>query len=486
MADAHLQDAELRLGLCLRLRRHPGEAIDARAERSQEISHHLLGARLLRGREVTRDVQLAHRLAERGVGRGDRPLPALAQTGGAQQHLSVEGELLVDERLGQEARDVLESMEGQVVLPGIERLLADERRDAGDRGRLPDHEPCLTLEAGGSEESLPVEAGRAAVEVLARPVIVSLRHVGGVHAAQVRFGDPPLELEDPRGLRLGGGDPGELQHALDVGLVLAPDLRHPPRRVEVVGAIGHPEATLQEERRVAVRVVQVLRHPEAEQVVGMELGVVEDVDVRAQVAAQGSRQALCILDGGDAVERGLEGREPSRLDPRLVHEARVVVPDLPRVGAAWLRPVRQLRDQIGNPPVGQLRQLGAGAPAAAVGRNLGAPDPGSVGVGEEVVARRDRSIHAGDVEAQGGGSRRRGVWRRDPGGRGAGAEEDEGEAGNPGQSAGGHELLLPRPPWRAWTVPRCSRPRAKHATGQRGRSRVDEARADADSPRPCG
>jgi hypothetical protein len=57
----------------------------------------------------------------------------------------VERERLFAERRGQKRRVVLERVEGQVLLPGVERLARDERRDPGDRARMPDHELGLRL-----------------------------------------------------------------------------------------------------------------------------------------------------------------------------------------------------------------------------------------------------------------------------------------------------------------------------------------------------
>ena len=93
--------------------------------------------------------------------------------------------------------------------------------------------------------------------------------------------------------------------------------RHARRGVEVVVAVGHAEAALQQEGRVARRVVEVLRDPQAEQVVGVRVGGVEHVDVGAQRAAERARErAGGVGDRGDALERGLEAaRAPSPRSP---------------------------------------------------------------------------------------------------------------------------------------------------------------------------
>ena len=61
-----------------------------------------------------------------------------------------------------------------------------------------------------------------------------------------------------------------------------PHLRHLGRRIEVVASVGHAEAALQQERDVLGRIAQILRDPETEEVVGVEVGRIEGIDVRAQ------------------------------------------------------------------------------------------------------------------------------------------------------------------------------------------------------------
>ena len=390
-----------------RHRGHPRESVDPAGKRGELVLDHLFGPRLLRGREIARHVQPADRLAESLVRGGHGPLPAVTELRRALERFPIEGEPFLDERYGQKRGEVVDKPEDQIVLPCREGHLARQRGDAGDGARLPDHEGVLRLEPRAREEGRPVETGRAAAEVLPRPVIVSFLHVLRGFAARVRFRDAALELEDPGGFRVGVGDAGEFQHRGDVLLVCRSDARHALRRVEVVLAVGHAEAALQQERRIAARVVQVLGHPEAEQVVRVEIGRVQHVHVCAQRAADQARETRRVGDRRDAVERGLERLEPLRLDSRLVHEARVVVADLPGVGSCGSPRSGQLGDQVGRPLVRQLLERGARPVAAPVGRDLRVFDPGPVRVAEEVVSRRDRGVDAREVDA-GGGRRGRG------------------------------------------------------------------------------
>src|SRR5690606_36642123 len=80
-----------------------------------------------------------------------------------------------------------------------------------------------------------------------------------------------------------------------------------------------------------------------------------------------------------------------------------------------------------------LGEDGPQAPAGAVGRDLRRPQPGAVGIAEEVVARLHREVAGGEVDAEaailrlagGGGAGRLGRGRED--GRGGGEQERGGE-----------------------------------------------------------
>ena len=316
----------------------------------------------------------------------------------------------------------MEGVERQVLLPGRERHTLHQRRQGRDRFRLPDDEFLLLVEARCREERIPVEPRRALRELGARPVVVALDHVFRFSAAGVGFGETALELEDARCFRLGIRDSPELQHRGDVREVSGANVRHARRRVEVVVAIGHGKPALQEERRILRRVVEILRDPEPEDVVGVELRVVEHVHVRAHGPAEVARERLCAVDPRDCVELRLERGKVLRLDARLVHEAVVVVADLACVGPFGRVDLGCFGDQGSGLLRSQLGEDSAGSPGATVGGNFGRLEPGAVGVGEEVVARSDGEIHARQIQAhrlsrscdlrRGSGRHRRGLRRR--------------------------------------------------------------------------
>ncbi len=378
-----------------------------------------------RPREVALHVEPADRLSQRGVGRVDGPLPALAPRRRAGEHGAVEREGLLPEGLGQHRHVVLEGVEDEVVLPRRERRAGRQRRQAGQRARLPHDELRLGVQARGFEVRAPVEAGGGGVELPPHPAVVALLDVLGVLSRDMRLRHLVLEVED--GGRPAGrvGDVGEREHVRDVCAVPGADAGHARRGTHVIGAVRHVEPALQQEGQVAGRLVEVLRDPQAEEVVRVEVRGVQSVHVRAQRAAQHPRQRPPVGDAGDAVERGLEGSEAPRLDGRLVHVGRVVVADLPSLGAGGrVRAGGLLHDLVGA-LVRQLCDHGADAVGGAVGRDLRRLHPGAVGIREEVGPGRDGAIDAGEVEADAGRDRGRG--RRGDGHRRPRHAEDAGE-----------------------------------------------------------
>src|SRR6185437_6119633 len=108
--------------------------------------------------------------------------------------------------------------------------------------------------------------------------------------------DPVLELEYPRGSGVRIGDPGQAQRGCDVRAKLLPERMHVRRRIDVEIPVRHGEAALQQERGVAARVIEILRDPQAEQIVRMKLRVVQSVDVGAQRSSKLSRELVAVAD----------------------------------------------------------------------------------------------------------------------------------------------------------------------------------------------
>ena len=117
IADADIKAVQFLAGLCAGGGRHPGDRVQPLAPGRHDVLHHGLQFRLGGGRKIFRGIELAHRIAQRVVGRGDTTLPALGQDGGAQQRLGIEGKAFIDEGPGQVAGKMIEAMEGEVILP---------------------------------------------------------------------------------------------------------------------------------------------------------------------------------------------------------------------------------------------------------------------------------------------------------------------------------------------------------------------------------
>ena len=125
----------------------------------------------------------------------------------------------------------------------------------------------------------------------------------------------------------------QLEHRRDVRLVLLAQLGHVRSCGEIVVAIRHSETALQQIGIVVRWVRQALRDPDSEEVPGLEVGVVQRIHIRAQLAAQHAGESMAIRDGRDRVELRLQRRDSLRLDGRFIHEARVKIADLPGVPA---------------------------------------------------------------------------------------------------------------------------------------------------------
>ena len=251
IAHAHMGGGDLGLGLCLGGWRHPGQFVHAAVERCQDIADHLLHFGLGRRGKVLLDVELADRVAEIMIHRAERALPAIALRWRALQGMAVELEAGVGIRLGQQAGDMVDGVEGEIGLPGIQRHAGDQCRFGSDGGGLPDHDLLLGVEPGGLEIGRPVQARRLAGEVGQRPGIVRLVHVLAIDQAFLRLRDPGFQIEHGFGLFVGIGDAGVFQLGGDIALVLGAKGRHVLVGIEVVVAVRHAQAALQQIRHAA-------------------------------------------------------------------------------------------------------------------------------------------------------------------------------------------------------------------------------------------
>src|SRR6266702_6040752 len=177
-------------------------------------------------------------------------------------------------------------MEGEEILPGIERHGIDECGFTLEGGWLPNDESGLLAKSGGGEILLPIEARSVLGEVGLLPGIVGVVNVFAIGEADVDGGNCLLEGDDTRGASIRIAVAGELEHGGDVLLIFRLKILHVRSFREVVVAIGQLKSALKEVGRVVIGIVEVRRDPESENIVGVIVGVVEGVDIGAKSFAE--------------------------------------------------------------------------------------------------------------------------------------------------------------------------------------------------------
>ena len=101
-----------------------------------------------------------------------------------------------------------------------------------------------------------------------------------------------------------------------------------------------------------------------------------------------------VLDRRDPVDPGLERSEPRRLNRRLVDEAGIGRADL--AGGIGLGRFENLARAL----LRELLEQGEHSVVGAIGGDFGGRCPGSVGEIVEILAGRDRAVHALHIEAE--------------------------------------------------------------------------------------
>ncbi len=309
-------------------------------------------------------------------------------------------------------------MEGEPILPGVDRNAVEHRRLGGDRALLAGDHGLDLAEPGGLEEGRPVILRGELGELRAVHRIVGELDVAAALGRPMRLGDAMLERDHPVGARLGIGEAGEALEGDEIGAVGGAVAVVIGARAQIIIAARHAEAAL-------------ARKSDIMSGVG---GVGDDADVdRRGIAGhrEQGEQSGAVVDRVDPVEIGPQGGGAARLDPGLVHPARVEIGDLARggVGAGMV-------DDIADLPLDLLLEHVADAVGGAVGGDrVGAHEAG-VGIAPEIVARVDGRVARGEVDAEGailgvGPGRRGGVVRgrgndrRDAGEEESGGKRDE-------------------------------------------------------------
>ncbi len=202
------------------------------------------------------------------------------------------------------------------------------------------------------------------------------------------------------------GEAGELQHCGNVRLVLRAQITHVLVVLQVILAVGQLQTALQQVGVVVLVVVKARRHPQAEEIGGVEVGVVQRIDVGAQGFAQCPRQLLLVLDSSDGLQPSLQRLAAFGGNRLFVHVGVVEVGDLARVRSCRRIRLGDLLDERLGPLAGDVAEHGEDAYRSAVGRNLRPAEPGAVAVAVEVVARLGGAVHVADGDAMVGAFRR--------------------------------------------------------------------------------
>ena len=272
-------------------------------------------------------------------------------------------------------------------------------------------EGLLLAELSACEKGVPVDAGCLGGKVGALPLGGRVLEVLTLLARQVRLGDLHFEIIDPLRLALGIGNAGLGQELSHIGAVLAAQLRHLGIVRQVIFALGHAEPALEDighHRRAGQR----LGDEQAEQVLGLEVGGVERIDVGANLLAEHAGQALHVADPGEAIQVGLDRLEARGVDRRGIEVSAVEVADAAFVAARRRGRAQDPGDEFAKLRLGLVVGDVEAAYARTVSRNLGCLEPGAVGEEVEVIARLDAAIHHCRVDAQCGGCRSSRIGRR--------------------------------------------------------------------------
>ena len=396
VADADLEGAEFGDRLFLRRWRHPCNVFEPGTEGDEEVGDDGFGLGLGFGREESFDVNLAYGVAE---GVGDEDVAAeVAGTllGGSGEYGVEEGEALVGEGLGDGGSAVFEKVVDEEIFPRVEGLRGDERGFAGEGGGLPDDEDVLFIKAGGTEELRPIKAGSLCGEVCGMPWVVGFVHVFAVGEGDLLFCDGGFESQHTSGARVWVREAGEAEHRGYVCEVLRADLFHRIGVGQVVVAVGQFAAALKKVGGVVIGVVEAGGDPEAEDVRGVEVSVVEGVDVGAEGEAEGVGEFARCFDSCNFAEVGLEAGEAVGLDGSLVHVGAVEVGDLAFIGAGGSVRFGSVVDDRGDLLGAAVDEDAEDADGGAIGGKLGAGDEAAVSVEVEVVAGADGGVHVGD------------------------------------------------------------------------------------------
>ncbi|VXC06622.1 hypothetical protein BREVUG8_90154 [Brevundimonas sp. G8] len=390
IADLDRELAQLLLRRRLGLRPHPRQGLDPVRQGGAQIGDQFFHLGLGFGREILSDVKPARGLAQRTFGEGDGALFAGALLGLARQIARAELPLGVREALGHHRRHVIGGVEGFPGLQQLDRRLGVDGRDLG-HGRVLSHDQARhAAQFGGVVIGLPGEAGRVLGEFGDGELVVGLVAVAVLGRRPVGLGDLAFQGHDLGGGLGWVGPADHTQHARDIGLVQ--DLLVGETGVQIIVPVGQADARLTRRDDVAGRLFGI------DGDAGAEEGRAEAADRLAHIDGH----LVMAVGGADRGQIGLQRLGVQLLDARFVDVGAIGVGDLGLVRTGrQVGAVRQAQHQFLHTVVRQFAQQGERAIAGAVRRDDQFFQRLAVGVLEEVVARLNRCVAAGHVEAPG-------------------------------------------------------------------------------------
>ena len=225
---------------------------------------------------------------------------------------------------------------------------------------------------------MPVETRGHLRQIGQRDLVVGLDRVAVFHVGPLHLGQRGFKFNNGFGFGRGVFFTGQRQHFFHVDLVLGARVGQLlVVRLQVVIAVGHAQAALDQVCHILGRI----------------LGVLVDADVERHAHAhelqlgQHGRQFRFVFDRGNFCQLGVQWRQAQLLQLWLVHEAAVKVPDTLRIGASSRLAGRGFFDDRAQNRLRIVAQLSERAPARLVGRDFSFLDPLAVQVSKEIVLR---------------------------------------------------------------------------------------------------
>ncbi len=154
---------------------------------------------------------------------------------------------------------VVEIVKCQIRLQRQQRRALEERREIANRGELAQNEVLPRPQFSGLEEGLPGESCGIGLELGLGARVVGRLHVAALFDGPLRLRHIGFKSHDSGGFGVRRRNVAERQQFLDVGNILLTHFLELRVVLQVVVAVGQPEAGLADDHAVAVRILQIRR-----------------------------------------------------------------------------------------------------------------------------------------------------------------------------------------------------------------------------------